>query len=143
MIRVQFGAIGQNMVGKLIDLLDVSRKPGNGITATRMVSTDDLHVLGLLTQLVQRLLHRFLVLVLHLNEELVLVLESCGGSRFDLQQVDLILLENVQNLGQHTALLFRRKDHRNGRILRLVLHDVVARVLSFQMQTGHLVKQEI
>lgn len=121
------------MVGEFVDLLDVTRKPWNGISAARMVSTDDLHVLRLLSQFVQALLHGRLVLVLHLDEELVLVLESSGRSRLDLQQIDLILLENVENLGEHSALLFRRKDDRNGRILGLVLHDVVAAVFALQI----------
>ena len=133
MVTVEFGAIGQNVVGKLVDLPDVARKPRNRVPATRMVAADDLHVLGLLAQLVQALFHCRLVLVLHLNEELVLILESGRRSRFDLQQVDLVLLENVKNVGQHSALLFRRKDDRNGRILGLILHDVVAAVFAFEV----------
>lgn len=103
MIRIQFGAVRQNLVGKTIQIANASRKPWHHWLSVQIFTRNNTKVGADLLQFLngRAQLSRFVVT---LDQELVAG-QTIRRARFNVNKIDMVLVEDAQRIGQGSAAL--------------------------------------
>jgi len=101
MIGIQFRAVAQNLVGKTIQVAYTPWEPGHSRGIILVVPRNDVEIAALLLHIIDSS-SQSSRLSISLHEKLVAG-DTKRGSRFNVHQVDIMLLENGQNVGQSSA----------------------------------------
>lgn len=101
MIGVQLGAVAQDLIGEAIQIAYTAWKPRHCRGIVLVVARDDVEVAALLLHILNGLAQGP-GLAVALHKELVAG-HTERRARLDVQQVDVVLLENGQGIGQGAA----------------------------------------
>lgn len=116
MIRIQFGAIRQDLIGESIQIANASREPRHASAVQSRITGNDAEIAAHLLQPGNRLV-QFFAFAVAFDEKLVAG-HTIRRTRLDVQQVDVELLQDAQRARQSAAgvVVDQRKRQAGSRV---------------------------
>lgn len=131
MVRIQLRTIAQNLIGEPVQITYTTWKPGHSRRIVLVIARDDVEVAALLLQILDGLAQGT-GLAIALHKELVAG-HTQRGARLDVHQIDVVLLEDGQRVGQGAAgqrrVLRREQQARVARLPHVHALRYIRRVL--------------